>query len=157
MNHILHFLPIRNLNRLLHRLPKRDFKSERSTLYFFKSHILPLPSDVAHLGGRKLSIQTQYGSIRHHLDSIFLQLVLLLVSDSFPYFEKMSGVALNDQNQLEIWVQQSPRSIDTVKQFLLKQFADIMNELGLKEPVPSIDDKPIKPLLSPQKREHKAQ
>ena len=152
-------LPLSNptllLNRLLHRLPRHDIQYERTSLLFFKSNIRPLVNDPAHLGGRKLSIQAQYGSTRHHLDSLFLELVILLACDSFPSQDKISGVALNDQNQLEIWIQPSLRQVDSVKKFLSNHFVKVMSELGIKEPVPNIDDKPLRPARS-TKREHKS-
>ena len=142
-------------NRLLHRLPRHDIQYERTSLLFFKANIHPLVNDPAHLGGRKLSIQTQYGSTRHHLDSLFLELVILLASDSFPSQDKISGVALNDQNQLEIWIQPTLRQVDSVKKFLSNHFVRVLSELGIKEPVPNIDDKPLRPARS-TKREHKS-
>ena len=130
--------------RILHKLPKIDCKTERSTLCFFKSHIRPDPEDSANAGGRKLSLQTQYGAIRHHLHTIFTEIVMLLASNSIPSQDNVSGIALNDQNCIEVWIQPSLKNIEPIKTFLSAHLKNVIDELGIKEAPPNIDDKPLK-------------
>lgn len=145
--------------RLLHRIPKRECIAEKSIMYFFRSNVKPSPDDPTVYKGKKLSIQTQYGAIKHHTDSLFLELVLLLVSNSFPDQERIIGAVLNDQNCLEIWIQRSEHSsssnVEHIKQFLIKHFTKLMEDIGIKESEPRIEEKYIFDTRA-SKKDHKS-
>ena len=125
---------------LLHKLPRSD----RSTLFFFKAHITPVENDPIHVDGRKLSVNTQYGSTKPHVNSLFMEFVLLLASDAFPCQDKISGLSLNDKNQLEFWIQPPSQHLDTIKQFISDHVITIMSEISDKRVNPTFDDKPLK-------------
>lgn len=105
---------------MCNNIPRPALLPIRSTYYFFKEDIQPAWEDPKNEGGGALKINLRTPALATHSELIFLQLLLLVISNTLPNTEWINGITFSKtKDVVEVWLCAGSRNQDMLDNIMI--------------------------------------